>query len=121
MATVSSGVWNRYLINQYEWKSVCNNNPISGLRSRNESTHSNFYYVASGINSYLEKEHCGGINQISFSLSEKINKVDSYLIRPKINSDEFEIALIDKEIYPDLHHIKNKELYKVFPVLDKSE
>lgn len=60
MITVSSGIWNNYLTNRYNWKLVCNNNPISGLRSRNELTHSDFHYVVSGINSYSEKEHCGG-------------------------------------------------------------
>ncbi len=120
MITVSSGIWNNYLKNQFEWGFVYNGNPISGLRHRDGLTHSRFHHVASGINSYSEKDHCGGINQISYSNKDKIWKIDSYCVRPKINSSEFEIALIDKENYPELHHIKaDEKLYEMFSGLDR--
>lgn len=120
MITVSSGIWNNYLKNQYEWGFVYNDNPIDGLRHRDGFTHSKFHCVASGINSYSEKDHCGGINQISHSNKDNIWKIDSYCVRPKINSSEFEIALIDKRSYPELHHIKKDEkLYEMFSGLGR--
>lgn len=119
--TISSGMWYEYLENQFDWKSIRKDNPIEGLRFRNKSSYGDFYCVASGVNSYAENEYCGGINQICRYSKGDIYKIDNYPVRQKINSSEFEILLNHKRNYPDLHHIKAKELFDVFPILDKSK
>lgn len=119
--TISSGMWYGYLGNQFDWKSVCKDAPIEGLQFRDKSSHSDFHCVASGVNSYAENEYCGGINQICRYLKGAIYKIDNYPVRQKINSSEFEILLNPKRNYPNLHHIEVEELFKVFPILDKSE
>lgn len=66
-----------------------------------------------------KKNTVGGINQISYSKKDNVWKVDSYCVRPKISSSEFEITLVDKRNYSDLHHIENEKLYEVFSELGR--
>ena len=117
VAKISNKDWDEYYGNKDNWERDYFGSPINGLGFRNRSKHLIYGCVASGISSSMKGHHCGGIDQISYSLHDEIYKIDRYAIVPTLNSDDFEIVMLNKYGYKEIHHICENDLLKEYPKL----
>ena len=118
ITTTSKEDWEQYISKSENWEKVYINSPISNLRFRNNTEHLILGCVASGTSLYARDQHCGGIDHVCYSLKDKMYKIDRFAIFPEEQSDKFEIVMLDKNNYKEIHHIGNTgDLLKQYPKL----
>lgn len=118
ITTTSKEDWERYIGEKDNWGRVYIDSPINNLNFRNNTEHLILGCVASGTSLYARDQHCGGIDHVSYSLKDMIYKIDRFAIFPEEQSDKFEIVMLDKNNYKEIHHIGDiNSLLKEYPKL----